>query len=53
MISGEFKVAFGESLDQAGAKGYSVGTFLLVPAHVKHTMGADLDTIIFGTAVGP
>jgi hypothetical protein len=27
--------------------------FLLVPANVKHTMAADVDTIIIGTAVGP
>jgi hypothetical protein len=25
----------------------------LVPADVEHTMGADVDTIIIGTAIGP
>lgn len=53
MISGALRVSFGETLDKAGAKAYPVGSYLLVPANVKHTMGADVDTIIIGTAVGP
>ena len=32
---------------------YPVGNFLYVPANVQHTMGADVDTICIGTAVGP
>jgi hypothetical protein len=32
---------------------YSVGSFLFVPANVEHTMAADEDTILIGTAVGP
>jgi hypothetical protein len=53
VIQGELKVAFGPSLDKAHAKGYGVGSFLLVPKDVQHTMGATVDTIIIGTAVGP
>ena len=53
VISGELKLSLGEKLDKSGAKGYSAGTYLLVPANVQHTMGAEVDTIIIGTAVGP
>ena len=53
VISGELKVSFGDTLDKAGAKGYPVGSYLLVPADVQHTMGAEVDTIIIGTAMGP
>ena len=53
VVQGTLKVSFGETLDLQNLKAYPVGTFLLVPANVKHTMAADEDTIIIGTAVGP
>jgi quercetin dioxygenase-like cupin family protein len=53
IISGALKVAIGEHLDKQGAKTYAAGSYLLVPANVQHTMGADVDTIIIGTAIGP
>jgi quercetin dioxygenase-like cupin family protein len=53
VIQGVLKVSFGENLDLDHLTSYPVGTFLLVPANVKHTMAADVDTIIIGTAVGP
>jgi len=53
VVSGALKVAIGSKLDKEGAKAYPVGSFLLVPANVPHTMGADVDTIIIGTAMGP
>ncbi len=53
VVSGALKVSFGEKLDKNGAKAYPAGSYLLVPANVKHSMGADVDTIIIGTAVGP
>ena len=53
VISGALKVSVGHQLDKDGAKTYSVGSFLFVPANVEHTMGADVDTICIGTAVGP
>ena len=53
IVSGALKVAIGPKLDKDGAKAYPVGSFLLVPANVQHTMGADVDTIIIGTAMGP
>jgi quercetin dioxygenase-like cupin family protein len=53
VVSGALKVAVGPELDKTGAKTYPVGSFLYVPANVQHTMGADVDTICIGTAVGP
>lgn len=53
VVSGTLKVATGPKLDQEGAKAYPAGSFLLVPANVEHTMGADVDTVIIGTAIGP
>jgi quercetin dioxygenase-like cupin family protein len=53
VVSGALKVASGPQLDKEGAKAYPVGSFLLVPANVEHTMGADVDTIIIGTAMAP
>jgi quercetin dioxygenase-like cupin family protein len=53
VIQGTLKVGFGETLDLEHLKAYPVGTFLFVPANVKHTMAVDEDTIIIGTAVGP
>jgi hypothetical protein len=47
------KVSFGDALDMQHLKPYPVGTFLYVPANAKHTMAADEDTILIGTAAGP
>jgi len=53
VISGALKVAVGPTLDKSGATTYPVGSFLFVPANVEHTMGAEVDTICIGTAMGP
>ena len=53
VVQGVLKVSFGETVDLEHVKSYPVGSFLFVPANVKHTMAADEDTIIIGTAVGP
>ena len=50
---GALKVSFSDRLDLEHLKTYPVGTYLFVPANVQHTMAADEDTIIIGTAVGP
>src|SRR5262249_18760971 len=52
VLQGALRVSFGDKLDKENAKPYPVGTFLLVPANLQHTMGADVDTIIIGSAVG-
>jgi quercetin dioxygenase-like cupin family protein len=53
VVQGVLKVSFGETLDLEHLKSYPVGSFLFVPANVKHTMTADEDSIIIGTAVRP
>ena len=53
VVQGVLKVSFGESQDLEHLKSYPVGTFLYVPANIRHTMAADEDTIIIGTATGP
>ena len=53
VVQGVLKVSFGETLDLDHLTCYPVGSFLFVPANVKHTMAADVDTIIIGTATGP
>ena len=53
VVKGELQLAYGPALDKEHAKGYGVGAYVLVPKNVQHTMGAKVDTIIVGTAVGP
>ena len=53
VIQGALKVAQGDWLDKENAIAYPAGSYLFVPASVPHTMGADVDTIIIGTAKGP
>jgi quercetin dioxygenase-like cupin family protein len=53
VVQGVLMVNFGETFDLEHLKSYPVGSFLFVPANVKHTMAAEKDTIIIGTAVGP
>ena len=43
VVQGELKVSFGPALDKAHAKGHGVGSFILVPKNVQHTMGATVD----------
>ncbi|MGE5802123.1 MAG: cupin domain-containing protein [Gemmatimonadota bacterium] len=50
VAQGSLKVRFGDARD---FKEYGLGSFLFVPANVEHTMGADVNTVIIGTAVGP
>jgi len=52
VVQGSLKVGFGVGA-QSDLKSYPVGSFLFVPANVEHTMGADVETIIIGTATGP
>jgi len=53
VVQGVLKVSFGGTSDLEHLKAHSVGSFLYVPANVKHTMAVDEDTIIIGTATGP
>ena len=53
VVKGALRLAYGPGLDSTAAKAYPLGSYVLVPANAQHTMGADVETIIIGTAVGP
>jgi quercetin dioxygenase-like cupin family protein len=51
VVQGALKVGFGPN--PTHFETYPVGSLLFVPANVEHTMAADEDTILIGTATGP
>lgn len=53
VASGELQLGYGRSLDRAAASCYPAGSFLYIPGDAVHFDGAEEDTILFGTAVGP
>jgi quercetin dioxygenase-like cupin family protein len=53
VVSGELRLAYGETLDRSAATSYGPGSYLFVPAGAVHFDGAEVDTIIVGVAVGP
>ncbi|HJU43992.1 MAG TPA: cupin domain-containing protein [Vicinamibacterales bacterium] len=53
VVKGRLKLGYGRALDKQTARDFPVGSYLLVPADANHFDGADEDTIIIGTAVGP
>lgn len=50
---GTLRIGYGASNDKAAAKSYPAGSVIVVPAGAIHYDGADEDTVIIGTAVGP
>lgn len=50
---GVLKLGYGDGADRSRAIAYPAGSYLVVPAGAVHFDGADEDTIIIGTAVGP
>lgn len=50
---GELRLGYGSKLDRDEAKIHSAGSFLYVPAGAVHFDGAECDTVLIGTAVGP
>jgi hypothetical protein len=46
-------LGYGHKLDPATADRHPTGSFLDVPAGAVHYDGADQDTVLLGTAVGP
>ncbi len=50
---GTLRIGYGASNDKAAAKSYPAGSVIIVPAGAIHYDGADEDTVIIGTAVGP
>ncbi len=53
VLSGCLRLAYGDSFDRGAAAGFVAGSFMVVPAGAVHYDGADEDTVIIGTAVGP
>lgn len=53
VMSGELRLAYGTDGDRSRARAFPAGSFLHVPAGVVHVDGAEVDTVIVGTAVGP
>jgi quercetin dioxygenase-like cupin family protein len=51
VVQGALTVGFGS--DPSRRETYRVGSLLFVPANVEHTMAAEEDTILIGTATGP
>jgi len=50
---GAMKLGYGDRIDKPTAKTFAAGSYLIVPAGARHFDGADVDTIIIGTATGP
>jgi uncharacterized RmlC-like cupin family protein len=50
---GELQLGYGTRLDRSAATAYPAGSFVRVPAGAMHFDGAEVDTVIIGTAVGP
>jgi len=50
---GRLKLGYGSKIDKAAATAFPAGSYLVVPANARHFDGADIDTIIIGTAIGP
>jgi quercetin dioxygenase-like cupin family protein len=53
VMAGELRLAYGEHGDRSAAQCFGVGSYLFVPAGAVHFDGAETDTIILGSAVGP
>jgi quercetin dioxygenase-like cupin family protein len=51
VVQGALTVGFGN--DPSRTETYRVGSLLFVPANLEHTMAAEEDTILIGTATGP
>lgn len=50
---GELRLGYGDQLDREAADHYPTGSFLYVPGGAVHFDGAEQDTVLLGTAVGP
>lgn len=53
VASGELRLGYGSQFDRQAADRFSVGSFLYVPAGAVHFDGAEQDTVLLGTAIGP
>lgn len=53
VAKGELRLGYGRTLTKGDADRFVAGSFLHVPAGAVHFDGAEEDTIIVGSAVGP
>lgn len=53
VAKGTLRIGYGSSADQTKAISYPAGSYIVVPEGAVHYDGADVDTVIIGTAVGP
>ncbi|GLI25763.1 hypothetical protein ARHIZOSPH14_00050 [Agromyces rhizosphaerae] len=53
VASGALRLGYGTVLEQSLTERFPEGSFLFVPAHAIHFDGADVDTVLIGTATGP
>ncbi|UVI36689.1 cupin domain-containing protein [Brevibacterium spongiae] len=53
VAAGELQLGYGPVLDLGATRTYPSGSFLYVAAGAAHFDGADVDTVIVGTAIGP
>lgn len=53
VASGELRLGYGNQLDRDAVACFPAGSFLYVPGGAVHFDGAEEDTVLLGTAVGP
>jgi len=53
VVKGTLRLGYGDILDKDATRRYPTGSYLVVPGNVPHFDGADEETMIIGTAVGP
>lgn len=53
VASGELLLGYGDTFDRSKLQRYPAGSFLWVPANATHFDGAETETVIIGTAIGP
>ena len=49
---GTLYLGYGDVLEKSKARAFPSGSFVVVPAGMRHFDGSDEDTLIFGTATG-
>lgn len=53
VAKGALRIGYGLSNDRTATRTYPAGSVVIVPAGAVHYDGADQDTVIIGTAIGP
>jgi Domain of unknown function (DUF4437) len=53
VAKGTLYLGYADEIDKTKAKAFPAGSYVMVPADMRHFDGSNEDTLIFGTAVGP